>query len=129
MVWSLFPDDPEELIEDCVDDVEGDGDDRARKMLKTLNGKGNSGVRGGITGKGRGKSGRLSADDIEEIDDSHTNGHGDGSGAKEEDEMQTNGSASASASTGKRSSSVETISSAWWLVWKECYQIFSGMQS
>jgi hypothetical protein len=89
------------------DDVEGDGDERARKMLKTLNGKGNSGVRGGITGKGRGKSGRLSADDIEDIDDSHTNGHGDGSGAMEIEDTYTNGSASAS--VGKRSSSVAGI--------------------
>lgn len=89
------------------DNVEGDGDDRARKMLKTLNGKGNSGVRGGVTGKGRGKSGRLSADDTDDVNDSHTNGNSDGSGAKEIEDTHTNGSASAS--VGKRSSSVAGI--------------------
>ena len=83
-------------------DGDGDGGDKGRKYPKILNGKGVGGVRGGLAGKGRGKSGRIASDDTEYTNHAHTNGNSDSGDAK--DEMYANGSASAS--TGKRTSSV-----------------------
>ena len=87
------------------EDGDANGDDRAKKFPRILNGKGSSGVRGGLSGKGRGKSGRISADDAEYLNHFHANGNGDSSDAKEE--IFSNGAASTS--TGKRTSNAVGI--------------------